>query len=193
MFYYLPSRLSALFFTFFLLCAMTDDLFSSEERPVVAMETTQGTILIRLFPDVAPKATENFLGLAKKGYYDGLVFHRVIRGFMLQGGDPTGTGRGGQSLWGKEFGDEIAAQVRFDRAGLLAMANRGPSTNGSQFFITTAATPWLNGKHTIFGEVIQGIDVVHKIENVPTDRNDRPIAEQQLLKLVERSSQPDEV
>ena len=127
------------------------------KNTIVVMETTQGNIEIALKPDVAPLATENFLKHAQDGYYNGLIFHRVIKGFMIQGGDPTGTGRGGKSIWDKPFKDEVSADVTFNKPGLLAMANSGPSTNGSQFFITTAATPWLNMKHTIFGEVIKGM------------------------------------
>jgi peptidylprolyl isomerase len=148
----------------------------------VVFETNQGVIEIKLFDDVAPKACENFRGLAKKGYYDGTIFHRVIPGFMVQGGDPTGTGRGGESLWGADFADEVSPAVQFDRKGLLAMANRGPATNGSQFFITVAPTQWLNGKHTIFGEVVSGYDVVAKIEATQTGPGDRPVEEQKILK-----------
>jgi len=148
----------------------------------VTLETNQGTIKIKLFPEVAPKTCENFVGLTEKGYYNGLIFHRVIPNFMLQGGDPTGTGIGGASLWGVKFADEFKADVKFDRKGLLAMANAGPNTNGSQFFITTAATPWLNMHHTIFGEVIEGYEVVQKIEGCKTDPNDRPATKQTILK-----------
>ncbi len=126
------------------------------EAKTVVLETNQGNIEIKLMPEAAPKACENFIGLAEKGYYNNLIFHRVIKGFMIQGGDPTGTGRGGESLWSEPFEDEVSADVGFDRKGILAMANAGPHTNGSQFFITTAATPWLNTRHTIFGEVISG-------------------------------------
>jgi peptidylprolyl isomerase len=115
------------------------------------------------------------LKLAEKGYYDGVVFHRVIENFMIQGGDPTGTGTGGESFWGKSFEDEFDSKVTFDRPGILAMANRGPNTNGSQFFITTAPTPWLNQKHTIFGEVVKGYDVVEKIEKTEKGPMDRPV------------------
>jgi peptidylprolyl isomerase len=132
---------------------------------IVVIETNQGEIEIALFGDAAPKAVENFKKLAAKGYYDGISFHRIIPQFMIQGGDPTGTGAGGESIWGKSFEDEFSADHRFDRPGLLAMANKGPNTNGSQFFITTAATPWLNDKHTIFGEVVKGYDVVQKLES----------------------------
>ncbi len=151
-----------------------------------ALETNQGTIELRLFPEVAPKACENFTTLIEKGYYNGIIFHRVIPEFMLQCGDPTGTGRGGQSIWGKPFEDECKAAVKFDRKGLLAMANAGPGTNGSQFFITTAATPWLHLKHTIFGEVVNGYDVVEKIEKTPCDAGDRPKEKQHIIKATVR-------
>lgn len=148
----------------------------------VILETTQGMIEIRLMPEAAPKACENFVGLVDKGYYDGTIFHRVIKGFMVQGGDPTGTGRGGKSVWGKPFNDEVGPEVKFDKPGLLAMANAGPNTNGSQFFITTAKAPWLDMKHTIFGEVVSGYDVVEKIENAPTGKFDKPKVEQKIIK-----------
>jgi peptidylprolyl isomerase len=155
----------------------------------IIFETNAGTIKIRLMPDIAPKACENLESLAKKGYYDGIIFHRVIPGFMIQGGDPTGTGRGGQSVWGKPFEDECVKEVKFDRKGLLAMANAGPRTNGSQFFITTAATPWLHMNHTIFGEVVEGYDVVQKIEQAQTDGVDKPLKPQQIIKAsVEESA-----
>jgi peptidylprolyl isomerase len=149
---------------------------------IVVLETTQGNIELKLMPQVAPKACENFMELAKKGYYDGVIFHRVIKNFMIQGGDPTGTGRGGESIWGKPFEDEVTPEVQFDRIGLLAMANAGPNTNGSQFFISTAKTPWLNMRHTIFGEVISGYDVVQKIENTATDPSDKPLSEQKIIR-----------
>ncbi|WP_213105315.1 peptidylprolyl isomerase [Candidatus Protochlamydia amoebophila] len=152
-------------------------------QPIAQIETTQGTIEVALRPDVAPKATENFIKHAKDGYYNGVIFHRVIKGFMIQGGDPTGTGRGGESIWNKPFEDEVSDNVKFDRPGLLAMANAGPKTNGSQFFITTAATPWLNKKHTIFGEIIKGYDVVQKIENIQTGPGDRPVEEQKIINI----------
>ncbi|MCQ9208036.1 MAG: peptidylprolyl isomerase [Omnitrophica bacterium] len=153
----------------------------SEEK-IVVLETTQGVIEIKLMPDVAPNACENFSGLVAKGYYDGIIFHRVIKNFMIQSGDPTGTGRGGESLWGGKFEDEVSASVGFDKPGLLAMANSGPNTNGSQFFITTKKTPWLNMRHTIFGEVISGYAVVQKIEAQPTGAADRPLAEQKIIR-----------
>lgn len=149
---------------------------------MVVLETNQGNIEIKLMPDVAPKACENFTKLVEKGYYNGLIFHRVIKDFMIQGGDPTGTGAGGSSIWGKPFADEFNSKVDFSKKGLLAMANSGPNTNGSQFFITTVPTPWLDNHHTIFGEVVSGYDVVQKIENCKTARGDRPMSEQKIIK-----------
>ena len=135
------------------------------------IETSQGTIELELFADDAPATVANFTRLAGEGYYDGLIFHRVIPDFMIQGGCPQGTGRGGP---GYTFEDEIN-EHRIVR-GTLAMANAGPNTNGSQFFIVTAeATPWLDGKHTAFGQVTSGMDVVDAIESVETDRSDRPV------------------
>jgi len=153
------------------------------DKPVMAMETNRGAIEIELFPKVAPKACENFINLAEKGYYDGLIFHRVIKGFMVQGGDPTGTGRDGQSIWGTPFVDECSPDLKFDGPGILAMANSGPNTNGSQFFITTVPTPWLNGKHTIFGKVIKGYEVVQAIEYCKAGPGDRPSEEQKIIKM----------
>jgi peptidylprolyl isomerase len=152
------------------------------KNPIIVLETTQGNIEIRLMPDVAPKATENFVKLAESKYYDGLTFHRVIKDFMIQGGDPKGNGTGGQSVWGKPFADEFNVDVTFSKPGLLAMANSGPNSNGSQFFITTVPTPWLNNRHTIFGEVIKGQDVVAKIENVQKGPGDRPLEPQKIIK-----------
>jgi len=161
-----------------LFLGMLSALVASE----VVFETTQGKIVFALKPDIAPKACENFEGLVKKGYYDGITFHRIIKNFMIQGGDPTGTGRGGQSIYGKPFEDEFRPNVMFNKAGILAMANSGRNTNGSQFFITTVPTPHLNGRHTIFGEVIEGMDVVQKIENVVTDGRDMPMQPQKIIK-----------
>ena len=155
----------------------------SSKPATVIIETTQGNIEIILMPEIAPKATENFLKLAEKNYYDGLIFHRVIKDFMIQGGDPTGTGSGGKSIWEKPFKDEYDPKVSFDRPYLLAMANAGPNTNGSQFFITTVPTPWLTGRHTIFGEVVKGQDVVKKLEEVPTGAMNRPLKEQKIVKI----------
>ncbi|NGX28427.1 MAG: putative peptidyl-prolyl cis-trans isomerase [Candidatus Anoxychlamydiales bacterium] len=153
-----------------------------EKEKIICLETTQGTIEIKIWPKIAPKACENFIKLVEKHYYDKIVFHRIIKDFMIQTGDPTGTGTGGESIWKKPFEDEVSAEVAFDKPGLLAMANSGPTTNGSQFFITTVATPWLNMKHTIFGEVINGYDVVKKLEAVTTGVSDRPDEEQKIIK-----------
>nr|WP_240332137.1 peptidylprolyl isomerase [Sulfurospirillum tamanensis] len=147
------------------------------------LHTSQGDIVVELFPQIAPKAVENFVGLAQKNYYDNTVFHRVIKGFMIQGGDPTASGRGGVSLWGEPFEDEFRPNVVFDRPGILAMANAGPNSNGSQFFITTVPTPWLNGRHTLFGEVVEGMDVVRKIERTAVGQRDRPVENQTILSI----------
>lgn len=165
----------------FLLTFILGGISMAQEQNAV-LETNQGSIVIKLFPDKAPKTVENFIGLIKKGYYDGIIFHRVIKDFMIQGGDPTGTGMGGESIWGKSFEDEVTQDLKFDRKGLLAMANAGPNTNGSQFFITTVACTWLNMKHTIFGEVVEGYDVVEKIENSPVGGADKPLSEQKIIK-----------
>ena len=172
---------------------------------VATMKTSMGDIKIRLFPEAAPKTVENFTTHAKNGYYDGLIFHRVINDFMIQGGDPTGTGCGGQSIWGSTFEDEFCTDLHNLR-GALSMANAGPGTNGSQFFIVQAdevsrdlveqmeqladrgfptetvenykavgGTPWLDYKHTVFGQVYEGMDVVDAIANVKTARGDKPV------------------
>ncbi|MGV3621217.1 MAG: peptidylprolyl isomerase [Archangium sp.] len=160
-------------------------------------DTTEGLIVVRLFTKDAPKTIENFVGLAtgekpwthpdtgeqmkNKPLYDGTIFHRCIKEFMVQGGDPAGTGRGGP---GFTFEDEFQSGRRFDKPGLLAMANRGPNTNGSQFFITVIPTSWLSGKHTIFGEVISGQDIVDRVANViPKGTNDRPRTDVVIKKL----------
>lgn len=154
----------------------------AQEDNIVILRTNQGDIEIELMPNVAPKACENFVKLIEKGYYDGIIFHRVIKKFMIQGGDPTGTGREGSSIWTDPFEDEVSSEVKFDKPGLVAMANSGPDTNGSQFFITTAATPWLNMRHTIFGEVISGYETVQKIESTPAGALDKPVTEQKIIK-----------
>ncbi len=156
---------------------------SGDKALIVVLETNIGKIELKLYPKVAPLAVENFTTHVKNGYYNGLIFHRIIKGFMIQGGDPTGTGRGGESIWKKDFKDEFAKNVVFDKPFLLAMANRGPVTNGSQFFITLAPTPWLNGKHTIFGEVVSGQKVVRKMENVSVSRgSNKPMFDQIIKK-----------
>ena len=140
---------------------------------VAVIETNLGTIELELFEDKTPVTTQNFIDLAQKGFYDGVIFHRVIDGFMIQGGDPTGTGMGGPDY---TIEDEFLPELTFAGEGVLAMANTGrPHTGGSQFFVTLAATPWLNGHHTIFGKVVKGMDVVHKIGKVATDFSDRPL------------------
>lgn len=156
-------------------------------NPIAVLETTQGKIEIELKPDLAPLAVENFTTHIKNGYYDGLIFHRIIKNFMVQGGDPTGTGRGGESIWKKPFKDEFTPKAIFNKAGVLAMANSGKNTNGSQFFITTKATPWLNGYHTIFGYLKDDNSflTLRKLENVKTSGRyggDRPLKEQKILK-----------
>lgn len=136
------------------------------------IETNKGTIEIELFEDKAPITTANFIKLAEEGYYDGVIFHRVIPDFMIQGGDPTGTGRGSP---GYTIKDEFAPGLRHDKKGMLSMANAGPNTGGSQFFITVAPTPWLDGKHAIFGQVVKGQDVVDAISVVKRDGMDKPL------------------
>ena len=148
----------------------------SADADIVKMSTSMGDIYIRFFEDEAPKTVENFVGLAKKGYYDGIIFHRIIDGFMIQGGDPTGTGMGGESLWGGKFKDEFSGEVS-NIPYSLSMANSGPATNGSQFFINTASNTFLDGRHSVFGEVILGRDIVDKIIKVKTGAQDRPVKE----------------
>lgn len=165
--------------------AQAQELESQKIQAV--LETTSGKITLDLFPQVAPKAVENFVTHINEGYYNGTIFHRVIRKFMIQGGDPSGTGRGGESIWGKDFEDEIVKGYAFDGAGILAMANAGENTNGSQFFITTTRTPHLNGKHTIFGAISEeskeeSFKTLRKIEYTPTNSQDKPIKEQKILK-----------
>jgi peptidyl-prolyl cis-trans isomerase B (cyclophilin B) len=145
----------------------------------VMLQTNKGAIALELFDGDAPKTVENFLKLARDGFYDGVVFHRVIPDFMIQGGDPTGTGRGGPGYtFEDEFNDHKVAR------GALAMANAGPNTNGSQFFIvTTGAAPWLDGKHTVFGAVTEGMDVVDAIESTETDGSDRPVEDQRIERV----------
>ncbi|KRM27130.1 peptidylprolyl isomerase [Limosilactobacillus panis] len=169
--------------------------------PKATIKINQGEIKVQLFPKQAPKTVENFTKLAEKGYYDGVIFHRVIPDFMIQGGDPTGTGRGGESIYGRAFEDEFSTEL-FNFNGALSMANAGPNTNGSQFFIVSATrvpknmldemkavgypqevidnykenggTPWLDHRHTVFGQVISGMDVVQKISKVARDQMDKP-------------------
>jgi peptidyl-prolyl cis-trans isomerase A (cyclophilin A) len=173
-------------------CSSASDKGAKKEVPMkpglyAIFHTTMGAITCSLFEKEAPKTVDNFVGLAegtkewtdpktqakvKKRFYDGLIFHRVIPQFMIQGGDPEGTGRGGP---GYRFEDEFASGLKFDQPGRLAMANAGPNTNGSQFFITTVPTPWLDNRHTIFGQVVEGQDVVGAIEAVKKDGRDKPL------------------
>jgi len=167
-----------------------------EQQTYATLVTSKGDIRVRLFPDTAPKTVENFVGLATgtrvwrdprssaerhEPLYDGTIFHRVIPDFMIQGGDPLGTGTGGP---GYKFEDEVDGPHRFDRPGLLAMANAGPNTNGSQFFITLVPTAWLDRKHTIFGEVVEGMDVVNTIAASDRDARDRPREECRIEQVV---------
>ena len=169
----------------------------AENEALVEMVTTEGSIKMKLFPEQAPKTVENFLTHAKEGYYDGVIFHRVIENFMIQGGDPDGTGMGGESIWGEGFEDEISNQL-YNIRGALSMANAGPKTNGSQFFIVQnqddmsdgllaedvpgkmieayakGGTPHLDGKHTVFGQVIEGMDIVDKIAATELGEGDKP-------------------
>ncbi|MDA0327399.1 MAG: peptidylprolyl isomerase [Gemmatimonadetes bacterium] len=140
-------------------------------NPTVTIETNHGTIVAEMFSDAAPKTAANFIDLAKKGFYDGVIFHRVIPGFMIQGGDPDGTGRGGP---GYNIPDEFGPGLAHTSAGMFSMANAGPNSGGSQFFITLAPTSWLDGKHAIFGKVTSGMDVVEAIGAVKTGMGDRP-------------------
>ena len=174
---------------------------TNQTGPKATIKTNRGEIVIQLFPEQAPKTVENFIGLAKKAYYDGVIFHRVIPDFMIQGGDPTGTGMGGESFYGGKFEDEFSKEL-FNLRGALSMANAGPNTNGSQFFIVNnqnvpanmvsqmasagypeeiieayrqGGTPWLDFRHSIFGQVIEGMDVVDEIANVQRGPQDRPV------------------
>lgn len=182
------------------------------EGPVATFKTNKGNFAIKLFPKQAPKTVENFLGLVAKNYYDGIIFHRVIKDFMIQGGDPTGTGMGGQSLWGTPFEDEFSNEL-FNIRGALSMANAGPATNGSQFFIVQnqnmpaqmeeqmvaagypkeiieayrqGGTPWLDHRHTVFGQVVSGMEIVDEIANVETGIQDKPV-EDVVIKTIEIS------
>lgn len=174
----------------------------NEQNPLVTVHTNLGDFKLELFPEIAPKTVENFVTHAKNGYYNGVIFHRVIEDFMIQGGDPTGTGMGGESIFGRTFEDEFSREA-FNLYGTLSMANAGPNTNGSQFFIVTAkqvpaqmlkqlkdggwpeeiveeyakvgGTPWLDYRHTVFGRVVEGMDVVLKIEGVKRNGQDRPL------------------
>ena len=158
------KRVSLLMLSILMMMTVAVQSYSKEYKMKVKIITAKGDVNINLLPDKSPVTVANFVNLAKKGYYDGLKFHRVIDNFMAQGGDPTGTGMGGP---GYQFEDEVNNGLNFSKAGKLAMANAGPGTNGSQFFITTVPTEWLNGNHTIFGEVVSeaDLDVVKKLSN----------------------------
>ena len=147
------------------------------------IHTTLGDIHVRLYPQDTPLTVENFTTHARNGYYNNLTFHRVIRGFMIQGGDPNGDGTGGTSIWGTEFKDEIVPHLKHDKPFVVSMANAGPNTNGSQFFITTVPTPHLDGKHTIFGRVVKGMNIVQAIERVKVDERDKPIDPVSILNI----------
>lgn len=181
-----------------------------DNQVLVTLHTTKGDVTLRLFPDIAPKTVANFVGLAKQGYYDGVIFHRVIKDFMIQGGDPTGTGMGGSSIYGEKFEDEFSMDA-FNFYGALSMANAGPNTNGSQFFIVTAkhvdammlkqleaggwpkeaieeyakhgGTPWLDHRHTVFGQVKEGMDVVLSIEEVEKNTQDKPLEDVKIINV----------
>lgn len=172
----------------------TDEFVSDSSRISslprgAVMHTTFGDIWLKFFPEECPRTVENFVTHAKNGYYEGVIFHRVIKGFMVQSGDPLGDGTGGESIWGGSFEDEICRSLKHDRPFTLSMANAGPNTNGSQFFITTVPTPWLDGKHTVFGRVAKGMDVVSAIEKVRTNpRNDKPMEDIKIVSIEPRTS-----
>lgn len=147
------------------------DMALAADRAVAVFDTSMGVFKIELFTDLAPVTAQNFIDLSKKGFYNGVIFHRVIDGFMIQGGDPTGTGRGGP---GYSIPDEFGPGLVHDKPGILSMANAGPNTGGSQFFITLVPTPWLDGKHAIFGTVIEGMDIVQAIGSTKTGPENRP-------------------
>lgn len=149
-----------------------------------AIHTTMGDIHLRLFPKECPKTVENFCVHSKNGYYNNHIFHRIIKGFMIQTGDPTGTGTGGQSIWGSDFKDEFVSSLKHDRPYTVSMANSGANTNGSQFFITVIPTPWLDNKHTIFGRVVKGMEVVQNISHAKTNpKTDKPYDEIKIISI----------
>jgi len=151
-------------------------------NPTVTLHTNHGDITLEVFEDKVPKTAKNFVELAKKGYYDGTIFHRIITDFMIQGGDPTGTGRGGESIYGEKFEDEFHPELSHLK-GYVSMANAGPDTNGSQFFIVHAQeTTWLDGKHSVFGKVTEGMEIVETIAIVATDSGDKPFKKVEIVK-----------
>jgi len=156
---------------------------SEQSRPpFVTLETSMGEVECELYWYHSPKTCRNFSELANRGYYNNVKFHRVITGFMIQTGDPTGTGRGGSSIYGPHFEDEIHKELKHTGAGILSMANSGPNTNGSQFFITLAPAQWLDGNHTVFGRISKGMEIVKRLGQVPTDNNDRPLQDIYIIK-----------
>ncbi len=159
--------------------AEIENLEVEDMNTIVELETSMGVMKIELFDDKAPKTVKNFKDLVEKGFYDGTIFHRVIKNFMIQGGDPTGTGMGGP---GYKIDDEFGAGLKHSKKGILSMANSGPNTGGSQFFITLVPTAWLDGKHAIFGELIEGQDVLDKIGSTPTGPGDKPKTEVKIVK-----------
>lgn len=148
----------------------------------VQIDTTLGTFVVELYDRHAPKTCQNFAGLARSGAYNNTIFHRIVRNFVVQGGDPTGTGKGGSSIWGGPFADEIHRELKHTGAGILSMANSGPNTNRSQFFITLAPTPHLDGKHSVFGRVCQGMGVVQRLGAVPVGAGDKPLDDVRILR-----------
>lgn len=154
----------------------------SEQLPFVMLDTSFGKIVVELYWDHAPRTCRNFSELAGRGFYDGTLFHRIIRDFVIQGGDPTGTGRGGTSIYGKTFEDEIHLSLKHAGAGILSMANAGLNSNGSQFFITLAPTAHLDGKHAIFGRIARGMKVVERLSKVETGKDDRPAHDVKILR-----------
>jgi peptidyl-prolyl cis-trans isomerase-like protein 2 len=171
------------------LALLTDEEYMLKPKRIkikgyARMQTNHGDLNLELYPETAPKAVWNFVQLAKKGYYRNLVFHRNIRNFMLQGGDPTGTGRGGASIWGRNFNDEFEGPLKHDARGILSMANKGKNTNSSQFFITYRAAKHLDLKHTIFGRVVGGLDTLSRLENVKCDDKDKPVEDIKLIDIV---------
>jgi len=154
----------------------------SWQPPTVTLDTSMGELVVELYWKHAPKTCRNFAELARRGYFNNTKFHRIIKDFMIQGGDPTATGRGGASIYGKCFEDEISRELKHTGAGILSMANSGPDTNGSQFFITLAPTNWLDGKHTVFGRIHTGMRVVKMIGQVETDKDDRPVDDVKIVR-----------
>ncbi|KAL3804493.1 hypothetical protein HJC23_002532 [Cyclotella cryptica] len=157
----------------------------------VQVDTTMGSFVVELYYRHTPRTCYNFAALAEAGYYNGTTFHRIIKDFMIQGGDPTGTGRGGESFYGGKFEDEITKNLKHTGAGVVSMANSGPNTNGSQFFITLKPTPWLDGKHSIFGRIYSGMGVVQRMGLVATDGDDRPKTEVKIHRAFATRGPPD--